>query len=244
MDRRRVEQTVESAKARRPRSESERACLRVYIRNYFLDLGLIRFRGHFLEGESDVQNRPRQADCLLAAVMTTRSAHRSPVPELGEPRIPPSPHVSTTQGEVRASARTQEELADGSKRRQLNRLRPQLARRQLVTQTHPFGFDSRRLHHSTRSRCSLARGVGAVVRQVSFGLRPRLTGSTPAASNSHNLFTGSRLRAGAVPACTCGVPKYQHSDRRRAFGMERLHAAAPGDSIKAVWLSPRMNGGI
>ena len=28
-----------------------------------------------------------------------------------------------------------------------NRLRPQLARRQLVTQTHPFGFDSRRLHH-------------------------------------------------------------------------------------------------
>ena len=78
-----------------------------------------------------------------------------------------------------------------------------------------------------------------IVREFEGSGRP-----TPAASNSHNLFTGSRLRAGAVPACTCGVPKYQHSDRRRAFGMERLHAAAPGDSIRAVWLSPHMNGGI
>ena len=41
-----------------------------------------------------------------------------------------------------------------------------------------------------------------IVREFEGAGRP-----TPAASNSHNLLTGSPLRAGAVPACAYSVPK-------------------------------------
>jgi hypothetical protein len=99
-------------------------------------------------------------------------------------RLEPSPQCLHEPGRFWSTHEDLGGCPTMSKQLAPNRLRPQLARRQLVTQTHPFGFDSRRLHHSTRSRCSLARAVGAVARQVGFGLRPRLTGSTPAASTT------------------------------------------------------------
>ena len=137
--------------------------------------------------------------------------------------------VSTTQDEVRARAWTQEELADGSKRRQLNRLRPQLARRQLVTQTHPFGFDSRRLHHSIRSRCSLARGVDAVARHSAIGasrlgLRARLP-PPPIPINCFQAVAYGRAHYAHVPVAS------QKEGRRKS-------AAVTNNQIMHVILSP------
>ena len=92
-------------------------------------------------------------------------------------------NASTNQVDFRRMKETSADSRNGSKRQRVNGLRPQLAHRQLVEKLPKNRQFRVRLPPPPPSLTRCARsGVGAVASQVGFGLRPRQTGSTPAAS--------------------------------------------------------------